>query len=878
MAGEAFAAGGDQRDVHDLLPLALSRPHEALTRARAVLAGRPGPYAESVAHQAAGIVLRDTGDTGTGVRELRAALRAARRTGSAEREADVLATLGLALAYARRTPDALATFDRALRLSSQELAGQVLHRRGLALWRLGRYADALEDLRRAVDLLRPAGDPMWTARALTARGLVYLAVGSPSRADADFVAAGRLYAETGQEFESVHTVLDRAAVAFATGDLPTALAHLDEAAARWRPLNVPTPFLSIDRCAVLLAAGLVDDALAEADAAVRDIEQAGGQADWKAELLLMAANCALAAGQPQAALDRAAAADRVFRSQQSAWWQAQAGLVLSRARYASGMVSASGLHTAGRVAAQLEQLGAAEATQAHLLAGRMALDLGRAGDAERHLRAAAQSRGRGPAMSRASGWLGEALRAEAAANPRRMLAACRRGLEVLDEHRYTLGASELRAQATAHGAELAALARRHAAQAHRPRLLLTWVERWRGTALRVPAVRPPADPDLSASLAALRRVTSEVQESRRSGAPPAGLLREQRRLESVVRACSLRSPAGAGLARTTVSIPELIRELGRVQLIEIVDIDGIVYVLTCRDGRVRQFTAGRTSDAVRAADLAGFALRRLARLRPGQDPGGPLAILDATAPQLQDALLGPAAAHLGDDPAVIVPPSRLHSIPWALLPALGERVFSVAPSAGAWLRAHTAPAPAGRPVTLIRGPGLATEGAEVPLIAPLYADVTVLSGAEATAGRVLSALDGTWLAHVAAHGSFRADSPLFSSLRMHDGPLTGYDLEQLRRAPYRLVLPSCDSGVVAPAGADELLGLVSSILPLGTAGVVASVAPLNDEASVPLMLDLHQMLRSGATLARSLCGVRRRAGNDPVLRGAAWSLVALGAG
>jgi hypothetical protein len=27
---------------------------------------------------------------------------------------------------------------------------------------------------------------------------------------------------------------------------------------------------------------------------------------------------------------------------------------------------------------------------------------------------------------------------------------------------------------------------------------------------------------------------------------------------------------------------------------------------------------------------------------------------------------------------------------------------------------------------------------------------------------------------------------MFSSLRMHDGPLTVYDFEQLQRAPYRL--------------------------------------------------------------------------------------------
>jgi tetratricopeptide (TPR) repeat protein len=873
-----MAAGITQRDMDDLLPLALSRPHEALTRAQTILAERPSPAGAAIAHQAAGIVLRDIGDIGAALRELRAALRAARRAGSPEREADVLATLGLTLAYARRTPDALAAFEQSLRLSSGAASGRVLHRRGLALWRLGRYAAALEDLRRAVDVLRRAGDPIWTSRALTARGMVYLAVGSPGRADADFVTAERLYAETGQELESVHTVLNRASAAFALGDLPAALSHLDEAAARYRPLNVPTPFLSIDRCAVLLAAGLVDDALDGADAAVRDIEQFRGQAYWRAELLLMAANCALAAGQPQAAVDRAGAAYRLFRAQQSAWWQAQAGLVLARARYRIGPPSAQGLRAAGRVAARLDRVGAGEATLAHLLAGRIALDLGRADDADQHLRAAAERRRRGPPMSRASGWLAEALRAQAAADPGRLFAACRRGLDLLDEHRFTLGASELRAQATAHGAELAALAQRHAAAAHRPRLLLAWAERWRATALRVPAVRPPADTELSASLAALRRVTGEVQEARRSGEPPAGLVREQRRLENVVRACTLRTRGTTGGGHSTVSIRQLIQALGAVQLIEIVDIDGVLHVLTCRDGRVRQFAAGRPSDATRAAELAGFALRRLARARPGADPASALAILDGTAPELQDALLGPAAGHLGDGPAVIVPPSRLHSIPWALLPALRDRVFSVAPSAGAWLRAHTSAPPPGRPVTLARGPGLATEGAEVPLIAPLYAHATVLSGGQATAGRVLTALDGAWLAHIAAHGSFRADSPLFSSLRLHDGPLTVYDFEQLHRAPYRLVLPSCDSGVVAPAGADELLGLVSSILPLGTAGVVASVAPLNDRAAVPLMLDLHQRLSSGATLAESLCAVRRRVSDDPVLLAAAWSLVALGAG
>jgi CHAT domain-containing protein/tetratricopeptide (TPR) repeat protein len=871
------ADGLGHRDVDDLLPLAMSRPHEALARAREILEARPGPYAASVARQAAGIVLRDVGDVGAGVRELRTALRLARRTDSQDREADVLAALGVALVLAGRTAEGFAAFDRAVDLASGALAGRVLHRRGGVLWHLGRYAAALDDYRRALSVLQRSGDPLWTARVLLGRGLVYLALGSPARADADFVSAGQLYAETSQELEAIKTVLNRAEAAFRSGDLPTALSFQREAAARFRPLNVPTPFLSQDRCDVLLAAGLVTEALAEADTAVHDIERAHGWSTKKAELLVVAANCALAAAQPQGALDRAHAADRLFRSQQNAWGQAHAKLVLIQARYAVGPISSRLLRAANDVAERLEGLGASEATQAHLLAGRIALRIGRGNDGDRHLGAAAQSRRRGPAMTRASGWLAEALRAEAAVDPGRMLAACRRGLDVLDEHRLTLGASELRAQATAQGSELAMLAQRHAVHARRPRLLLAWTERWRATALTVPSVRPSVDAELNAGLAALREVTSRLEEARRQGTPRGEVQREQLRLEGVVRARSLQARGTTHADRTVIDIGALLDQLGPAQLVEIVDVDGVLYVLVCGDGRVRQFTAGRTQDAIKAVDFARFALRRLARGRAGDDPDSALAILKAVGPDLQDAILGPAARCLGDRPVVVVPPGKLHAIPWAVLPALGDRVFSVAPSAQAWLRAQAARPPSRRHVALARGPGLITDGAEVPLIAKLYDDVTELSDADATASGVLSAIDGAWLAHIAAHGRFRADSPMFSSLHLYDGPLTVYDFEQLRRAPFRLVLSSCDSGALAPVGADELLGLVSSLLPLGTAGIIAGVVPLNDHAVVPLMVNLHHHLRAGQSLAESLCRVRRDVTN-PIQQATAVSLIALGAG
>lgn len=874
------------RDVEDLLPLALSRPHEALTGARLVLAGQPSPHDASVAHQAAAIALREFGDVNAAVGEVRAALRLARQSGSPERVCDVLGTQGVALVYAGRTTQGMAAFDQALGTCDGVLAAKVMMRRSMMLWTLGRHAAALADMRHVMAVIRRAGDNTWLARALNFRGMIYVTMGQGARADADFAAASRLWAQTPQQVEAIHTIGNRALVAIYNGDLPTALRYLDEAADRYRPLNVPTTANSIDRCIVLLAAGLAQDALAEATAALRDIGRIRGRSTKNAELLLTAARCALAANQPQTALGWAQSACGMFRSQRSAWWLARAELVRAHARYAAEPASVTLLRQVERAAARLEAVDAseAEAADAHLLAGRLALALGRRDDAEHHLLAAARGRRKGPPMSRVYGWLGEALRAEAAGNPRQMLAACRRGLAVLDEHRYAFGASELRAQATAHGTELAALAQHYAASARQPRLLLAWSERWRATALAVPPVRPTGDAELNTRLARLRKVTRDLERIRREEAPTplakqnqVRLERELRRLEAEVRNCALRASADAMAKHGVTVASELLDNLGAAHLIELIDVDGLIYVLACGSGKVRQLTAGSATAAARAADFARFALRRLARGRPGDDPSSALAILDAAGSQLQHELFGPAVKYLGDGPVIIVPPGRFHSTPWSLIPVLRERVVSVAASAAAWMRAAATPPPLRRHVTLACGPGLASKGAEVPAVAPLYDDVTVLTDGNATTRNVLRALDGAWLAHVAAHGTFRADSPLFSSLRMHDGPLTVYDLEQLDRAPYRLILPSCDSGLQAPAGADELLGLVASLLPLGTGGIVAAVVPVNDNVVVPLMTDLHRYLRAGQTLAEAMCTLRAQRAGDPLEHAAAVSLIPLGA-
>jgi tetratricopeptide (TPR) repeat protein len=873
----------------ELLPLALSRPREAVTRARAVLAGEPGPLDASVARQAIGIVLREYGDIDAAVGELRAARHLARRAGSTSREADVLATLGVALVFAGRTRSGRSTLDAAVRQSTGHLRGRTLLRRGGCLLILGHHRAALEDLNSAVATLRMADDQIWEARALQERAVSYLASGSARRAVADLRRAEDLFAANGQELESAETTVNRGLVALRLGDLPEALTCFDEAAERFQRLGASEPDLSLHRCAALTAAGLARDAWQEADAAITQLDQIHGRPTKRAELLLTAATCALAAGQPGAALARATEARRLFDRQGRRWWRAHAQLAQVSAGMETGPATVALLRDARRCAQALADLSSPDQPLAELAVGRLALALGQTATANQHLAAAAAGRRRGSALSRAVAWRAEALRAEAVGDPRRLMYACRRGLDVIDEYRSMLGSSELRAQTTAHGAELANLGLRHALRLGRPGLMLAWSERWRAVALAVPPVRGPADEELQADLAAMRDVGGRLTLASSLGLHTVPLKYERQRLERAVRARALRTYGTGrnGAPRTRgFDVSGLLDQLGHDRLLELVDVDGELHVLVCGDGKVRRFAVGKTELAAREIGLARFVLKRLAYGSPVPPLAEVHARLTRMGETLERALLGEAGAHVGDHRVIVVPPGRLHPVPWGLLSSLRSRAVSVAPSASSWLRASRTvpagvPAATASPVVLVRGPGLASQGAEVPQLAADYAldcEPVVLGGGTATAARVLSAIDGARLVHIAAHGTFRADSPLFSSLRLDDGPLTVYDLERLRRGPHNLVLSSCDSGVIAPAGANELLGLASSLIPLGTAGIVASVVPVNDAAVVPLMLALHRGLRRGASLAEALRDARQGSQSDPVGAATGWSFVCLGSG
>ncbi|MEV7735886.1 CHAT domain-containing tetratricopeptide repeat protein [Streptomyces sp. NPDC088921] len=854
--------------------MVFAAPNQALARAEEVLGSDPSPLHASVAHQVIGIWQRDWGDMRIALEHLRRARDLAARSESADREADVLAALGVALVVAGRTRQGLAALERGVEVGSGHTRARVLFRRAYASWVLGHHRAALDDVRRAVPVLRQADDVIWTARALTLRATVHLALGAVERADADFTAAEALWDTTGQEHDKADAVESRGLAAYRSGNIPAALRLLDEAQERYAKLGTPTFMLTIRRCEVLMAAGLAPEALAEADAAIKVLDGIGGQSTLKAELLLAAARAARLAGDAHTAIARADMAVRLFAGQRRTWWETHARLVLIEARVAAGRGSGRLVADAAAVADRLASFGAPAAPEASLLAGRIALGLGWREDAQRHLEVAARSRHSGPPLARMTGWAAQALWARAVGSDRRVLEACRRGLDVLDDHRTTLGASELRARATAQGAELAGLAARASLASGGPRRLLVWSERWRATVLSAPPTRPPADPELLSGLTAFREIAARAEAARMEGRPVPTLEREQRRLERQIRSRTLHMRGDAPGDGYRFDPRRLLERLGDdVRLVELAVLDGRVQVLLCAQGRVRRYEGGLLADAEREAEHVQAGLRRLAH--PGAEARLP--VVEAAGRRLEELLLGPAAAQLGSGPVVVVPPGRLHRVPWALLPSLRERVFSVSPSASSWLRAReTVPAAGGRQV-LVRGPGLASGGAEVSELAGRYGTATVLEHDDARVPRVLAELDGAALAHIAAHGTFRADSPLFSALRMADGPLIVHDFERLDRSPYRIILSCCDTARFASVGADELLGLVTALLPLGTAGVVACSAPVNDEAVVPLMLTLHKGLSAGASMAEALRDARASLPGDSVHQATGWAFSAFGA-
>ncbi|REE95428.1 CHAT domain-containing protein [Thermomonospora umbrina] len=247
-------------------------------------------------------------------------------------------------------------------------------------------------------------------------------------------------------------------------------------------------------------------------------------------------------------------------------------------------------------------------------------------------------------------------------------------------------------------------------------------------------------------------------------------------------------------------------------------------------------------------------------------PRGPVpAPTDTYGADVVPPTLEPADAYGADRVPTTLKPSHAHGadrVPTTLAPADACGVDGVRPrtTQAYGVGAGGVPGvPGSGLVVLAAGPDLAEAHAEVTDVARLYPGALVLTGAEAHAEAVRRALDGAELAHVAAHGEFRGNNPFFSHLRMADGPLVAYDIEDLPTAPRLVVLSACDVGQASDG--DGVLGIVGVLLGLGAATVIASVAPVQDTSARTFMTAFHGRLREGLTPSQALASVPRSAGD-----------------
>jgi tetratricopeptide (TPR) repeat protein len=778
--------------------------------------------------------------------------------------------------------------DQGVRLAGRHAfprrLGDLLVARAVALHELGRYDAAARDLRRAEPLVArdqrpelrlqlaildhnrgrlrtaakayrellddPVCPPVVWVKAANNLANAQTLLGRPDAALEHLDRAAELARDLGPRLSAA--IADtRAWSSFHAGRFAESVRRFEEAGRLHTAAGLPVGEHYLEYADVLRDLRLLDEAAAAARSAAVEFDRHGARL-MAAEARLRCALLALEAGDDATALADADAAIREFRRQRRPAWTARAAVTAAQAKAAHDGYSVEVLRGLRRAAATLQRLGLrAEATYAHLAAGRAALVLARPAVARQELTLASDLAQGQSLLVRLRGHLAQALLAEVERS-RDVVQKCARGLRDLARHRSALSSLELRVLAAGHGAELGELGLRTLLPTAPASRILEWLERTRTAALL--RVQPPAT-GVDEDVVALRGVRQELQEARldRAEEPP-GLLARQSALEARIRRRSWSGDGVGGEAAPLAGGAELRRTLDGRWLVEYAVIDDRILAVVVEPSRTRMLDLGAALPAREDAGASRFGLRRLL--------GGTrfTAAAMSAAGQALDALACRLVAPLGvppDVPLVVVPSAHLVGVLWS---PLHSAPVSVAPSASlwAWVSRHAAGAGGNGPnsVVLVAGPYLAGAVDEVTMVAAEHRGARTLLPPDSTVDATVDLVRDAGLAHLACHGQFRSDSPLFSALDLSDGPLTLYEMLARGVAPRRVVLASCNSGAQQPYDGNEVLGFVGAMMSNGTAGIAAADVPLPDAACAGAMTVLHHGLGRGDSIAAAVWRAR----------------------
>ncbi len=783
-----------------------------------------------------------------------------------DRDRPVAARLLISLAHLEaeqgRTEYGLGLLKLAEEMTAADDRGILLSQRALLLMRTWRAGEALRYFDEAVPLLDGYAETVVLARVLLNRGVLHLNVGSVQLARADFAWCQRIAAAGQHDSLAAKATHNLGCCDLLAGDIPAALtlfAAAEDGFARNAPQWLPV--LATDKARALLAVGLSADAITELGNAIAAFRRQRLDQDLaQAELFL--AQAALAAGALAVARRWAAAARVRLHRQGNDACAYLAELTGLRARFRAAPRRGPAVIAveAALLATRLRRAGLRnDADLAELLAARALIAHGRPAEARQRIAAARRGGGSSSLEVSLLRRLARAELAEREGRPAAMLAELRAGLAMVQVRRSRLGSIDLQTATGALGADLAAAGLRQALERGSAPLVFAWLERSRAQAFLARPVRPPADPHAAEILAELRQLSYLIRNAELNGSRDPVAIARRARLQREVREHSW---LAAGPAEVTgrVGLGEITAALqaSGQALVSILARDGGMHALVLSGGRIRLIRLGDLGAAAEAArrltaDLDAVAGRRL--------PTRLEAVIRQSIRHQTDVIsaevIAPVRALLGDGGVVIAPAGALAGIPWNMLPDLRGRPVTVCPSASSWLSAsHRGARDAhdahDAPPLLVAGPDLAHAAPEVTGIAKIYPGSRLLVAESATVSATLRGLDGTPLAHLAAHGHHDRENFLFSRLDLADGPLMAYDIQQLASAPRHVILSACDVGrpVVRPGG--ELLGFTAALLYVGTATVISSVARVSDDAAVGVMTAYHHRLAAGARPATAL--------------------------
>ncbi|HEX8088478.1 MAG TPA: CHAT domain-containing protein, partial [Blastocatellia bacterium] len=141
---------------------------------------------------------------------------------------------------------------------------------------------------------------------------------------------------------------------------------------------------------------------------------------------------------------------------------------------------------------------------------------------------------------------------------------------------------------------------------------------------------------------------------------------------------------------------------------------------------------------------------------------------------------------------------------------------------------------------------------EIESLMSLFPQAVKLTGAEATRDNLMRAAPLARFLHLASHGYFRRDNPMFSFLKLADSQLNFYSLLDLKLNAEMVTLSACHTGVNMVFPGDELHGLMRGFLYAGAPSVVASLWAVSDCSTAEFMREMYSRIRAGATKRAAL--------------------------